>query len=86
MESYSDEYLAQYFLRILWKLLRSLGYGKLLLFNRILSLLQGTTYLWNIWMVMYEKSTTNHICRTQQVIDAAAPRMSFEAGIRDAAR
>jgi hypothetical protein len=35
---------------------------------------------------MYEKSTTNHICRTQQVIDAAAPRMSFEAGIRDAAR
>jgi hypothetical protein len=35
---------------------------------------------------MYEKLTTNRIYRTHQVIEAAALRMLFEAGIHDATR
>jgi hypothetical protein len=37
-------------------------------------------------VVIYEKSTTDRICHTHQVIEAAAPRMSFNAGIVDAAQ
>jgi hypothetical protein len=35
---------------------------------------------------MYEKSTTDRIHHTCQVIETVAPGMSFEAGICDAAR
>jgi hypothetical protein len=63
-----------------------LGYGVSPLFIGTLSFLQGTTYLWNVRVVMYEKLTTNRIYRTHQVIEAAALRMSFEAGIHDATR
>jgi hypothetical protein len=84
-ELYSDRQLAVYFLRTLWKLLRSLGYGEPPLFIGTPSLLQGTTYLWNIWVMMYEKLFTYHICRTRQVMEATAPRMLYEASIQDAA-
>jgi hypothetical protein len=63
-----------------------LGYGVSPLFIGTLSFLQGTTYLWNVRVVMYEKLTTNRIYRTHQVIEAAALRMLFEAGIHDATR
>jgi hypothetical protein len=84
-ESHSDGQLARYFPKTMWKLLRSVGYGELLIFVRTPRLLQGTTYLWNVWVVMYEKLTTDRICCIHQVIKSAASRMSFEAGIRDAA-
>jgi hypothetical protein len=85
-ELYNDGHLAGYFLRTLRKLLRSRGYGELPFFIGTPSLLQGTTYFWNIRVVMYEKSTTDRIRCTHQVIEATAPRMSFKAGLRDAAR
>jgi hypothetical protein len=58
---------------------------------------QATTLHWNtelaarnhvpleLWVVLYEKSTTNHICCTHQVLEVAALRSTFKAGIRDAA-
>jgi hypothetical protein len=35
-------------------------------------------------VVLYEKSTTDHILRTRKVHGAVAPRLTFEAGMRDA--
>jgi hypothetical protein len=37
-------------------------------------------------VVIYEKSTTDHVCRIRQVIEAAALRWTFEGGIWDAAQ
>jgi hypothetical protein len=37
-------------------------------------------------VVVYERSTTDHIWRIRQVVEALAPRWTFEAGIREAAR
>jgi hypothetical protein len=74
-ESHSDGQLAGYFPRTLWKLLRSLRYGEPPLFVRMPTLVQGTTYLWNIQVVMYEKLTMDRIYSTHQVIKAAALRM-----------
>jgi hypothetical protein len=36
-------------------------------------------------VVLYERSTTDRVRRIRQVIEAAAPRWTFEGGIRDAA-
>jgi hypothetical protein len=34
---------------------------------------------------MYERPTTDHIRRVRQVVEAPAPRWTFEAGMREAA-
>jgi hypothetical protein len=39
-----------------------------------------------MWVVIYERSTTDHVHLIRQVIDAASPRWTFEGGICDAAR
>jgi hypothetical protein len=84
-ESHSDGQLAGYFPRTMWTLLSSLGFGESPLFIRILRLLQGNTYLWHVRVVIYERSTTDHVYCILQVVEASAPRWTFEGGMRDAA-
>jgi hypothetical protein len=64
----------------------SLGYGKPPLFIRTPRLLRRNTYLWHVWVVIYEKSTTDHLRSIHQVIEAATLRWMFEEGIWDAAQ
>jgi hypothetical protein len=85
-ETHNDGQLTGYFPSSLWLLLQSLGYGKPSLFIRTLRLLRRNTYLWHVQVVLYQTLTTDRICRIRQVIEAAAPRWTFEGGIRDAAR
>jgi hypothetical protein len=48
-------------------------------------LLRGNSYLWCVRVVIYERPTADHICLIRQVIEALAPRWTFEAGMREAA-
>jgi hypothetical protein len=66
-------------------LLQSLGYGKPLLFIGTPRLQQGTTYLWDVQVVLYERSTTDRIHCIRNVIEADAQRWTFEGVICDAA-
>jgi hypothetical protein len=50
-----------------------------------LRLLHGNSYLWHVHVVIYERPTTDRIRRICQVVEAPAPRWTFEAGMRDAA-
>jgi hypothetical protein len=84
-ESHSDGQLAGYFSRTLRTLLRSLGYGEPSHFIGTPRLLRGNTYLWHVQVVIYEKSTTDHVHRIHQVIEASTLRWTFEGGMRDAA-
>jgi hypothetical protein len=34
----------------------------------------------------YKRPTTDHICRIREVVEAPAPRWTFEVGMREAAR
>jgi hypothetical protein len=45
----------------------------------------GTTYLWDVLVVLYETSMIDRIHCILQVIEAAAPRWMFEGGICDIA-
>jgi hypothetical protein len=85
-ESHSNGQLAGYFPRTLRTLLQSLGYGEPPLFIGTSWLLRGTTYLWHVHVVLYERSTIDRVRRIRRVIEAAAPRWTFEGGIRNAAR
>jgi hypothetical protein len=58
-ESESDGLHASYFLRTL---LRSLGYYEAPLYIGLLTLFHGSTYVWNVHVVPYEKATTDCIC------------------------
>jgi hypothetical protein len=86
MESHSNGQHAGYFLRTLQTLFSSLGYGEPPLFIGTLRLLRGNSYLWHVHVVIYKKSTTDHIRRIRQVIHASALRWAFEGGMMDAAR
>jgi hypothetical protein len=66
-------------------LLRSPGYDEAPLYIGTLTLFYGSTYIWNVRVVLYEKATTDCICHTHQVHEAATPRAKFEADIWDAA-
>jgi hypothetical protein len=46
----------------------------------------GNTYLWHVLVIIYERPTTDHICRTHQVVEASTPRLMFEGGMREATR
>jgi hypothetical protein len=85
-ESHSDGQEAGYFLRTLWTVLLALGSSEPPLFIGILRLLHGNSYLWHVRVVIYERSTTDRIRRIRQVVEALAPRWTFEAGMREAAR
>jgi hypothetical protein len=49
-------------------------------------LLRGNSYLWHVRVVIYERSMTDRIRLIRQVVEAPAPRWTFEAGMREAAR
>jgi hypothetical protein len=49
-------------------------------------LLCGNSYLWRVCVVIYERPTTDRIHRIRQAVEAPAPRWTFEAGMREAAR
>jgi hypothetical protein len=84
-ESHSDGQEAGYFPRTLRTVLLALGYSEPPLFIGIPRLLHGNSYLWHMCVVIYERSTTDRIWRIHQVVEAPAPRWTFEAGMREVA-
>jgi hypothetical protein len=85
-ESQCDGQEAGYFLRTLRTVLLALGSSKPPLFIRVPRLLCGNSYLWRVRVVIYERPTTDRIRCICQVVEAPAPRWTFEAGMREAAR
>jgi hypothetical protein len=85
MESHSDSQNAGYFPRTLRIVLLVLGSSVPPLFIRTPRLLRENSYLWCIHVMIYERPTTNRIRRIHQVVEAPAPRWTFEAGMREAA-
>jgi hypothetical protein len=85
-ESHGDGQEAGYFLRTLRTVLLTLGSSEPPLFIGVPRLLHGNSYLSHVHVVIYERSTTDCIRRIRQVVKAPAPRWTFEAGMREAAR
>jgi hypothetical protein len=85
-ESHSDAQDAGYFLRTLRTVLLALGSSEPPLFIGTQRLLRGNSYLWRVRVVIYERPTTDRIHRIHQVVEAPAPRWTFKAGMREAAR
>jgi hypothetical protein len=84
-ESHSDGQDAGYFSRTLRTVLLALGSSEPSLFIGTLRLLRGNSYLWHVRVVIYERPTTNRIHHIRQVVEAPAPRWTFEASMREAA-
>jgi hypothetical protein len=84
-ESHSDSQNVGYFSRTLRIVLLELGSSEPPLFIRTLRLLRGNSYLWCVHVVIYERPTTVHIRHIRQVVEAPAPRWTFEAGMREVA-
>jgi hypothetical protein len=70
-------------LKTLRTVLLALGSSEPPLFPR---LLRGNSYLWRVHVVIYERPTTDRVWRIRHVVEAPAPRWTFEAGMREAAR
>jgi hypothetical protein len=85
-ESHSDGQDAAYFPRTLRTVLLALGSSEPPLFIGTPRLLRGNLYLWRVHVVFYERPMTDHIRCICQVVEAPAPRWTFEAGMREAAR
>jgi hypothetical protein len=85
-ESHSNGQNVGYFPRTLWIVLLALGSSESPLFIRTPRLLCGNSYLWHVRVVIYERPTTDHICRTRQVVEAPTLRWTFEASMREVAR
>jgi hypothetical protein len=85
-ESHSDGQDAGYFPRTLWTMLLALGSSEPPLFIGTPRLLRGNSYRWRVRVVIYKSPTTDRIYRIRQVVEAPAPRWSFEAGMSEAAR
>jgi hypothetical protein len=66
--------------------LLALGSSESPLFIETLRLLRGNSYLWRVRVAIYERPTTDCICRIRQVIEAPTSRWTFEAGMREAAQ
>jgi hypothetical protein len=66
--------------------LLALGYIEPPLFVGVPRLLRGNSYLWRVWVIIYERPTTDHIRRIRHVVEAATPKWTFEGGMREAAR
>jgi hypothetical protein len=86
MENHSDGQEAGYFPRTLRTVLLALGSSEPPLFIGIPRMLRGNSYIWHVRVVIYERSMTDRIQRIRQVVEAPAPRWTFEAGMREAAR
>jgi hypothetical protein len=63
MESQSDGQNVGYFPRTVRTVLLALGSSEPPLFIGTPRLLRGNTYLWRVCVVIYERPTTDHICR-----------------------
>jgi hypothetical protein len=77
---------AGYFPRTLQTVLLALGYSEPPLFVGVPRLLRGNSYLWRVWMIIYERPTTNHIQCIRHVVLATTPKWTFKGGMREAAR
>jgi hypothetical protein len=86
MESHSDGQDAGYFSRILQTVFLALDSSEPPLFIGTPRQLRGNSYLWHVHVVIYERPTTDCICRIRQVVEAPMLRWTFEAGMREAAR
>jgi hypothetical protein len=85
-ESHSDGQNAGYFSRTLRTVLLTLGYSEPPLFVGVLRLLRRNSYLWHVWVIIYERPTTDRIRRIRRVVEATTPRWTFERGMREATR
>jgi hypothetical protein len=85
MESHSDSQNAGYFLRTLRTVLLALGYSEPPLFVGVPRLLRRNSYLWHVWVIIYERPMTDPIRRIRHVIEATTPRWTFEGVMREAA-
>jgi hypothetical protein len=74
MESHSDGQRAGYFPMTLGTLFLALGYSEPPLFIGVPRLRHGNSYLWRVRVIIYEKPTTDHICRICHVVEASTPR------------
>jgi hypothetical protein len=83
-ESHSTGQDAGFFLRTLRTVLLALGSSEPSLFIGTSRLLRGNSYLWRVRVVIYKRPMTDHIRRIRQVVEAPAPRWTFEAGMREA--
>jgi hypothetical protein len=83
-KSHSDSQNAGYFPRTLRTVLLALGSSKPPLFIGTPRLLCGNLYLWHVCAVIYERPMTDRICCIRQVVEAPAPRWTFEVGMREA--
>jgi hypothetical protein len=86
MESHSDGQNAGYFPRTLRTVLLALGYSEPPLFIGVLRLLCGNSYLWRVWVIIYERPTTDRIRRIHRMVEATTPSWTFEGGRREVAR
>jgi hypothetical protein len=85
-ESHSDGQNAGYFPWTLRTVLLALGSSEPPLFIETPRLLHGNSYLWRVYVVIYERPTTDCIHHIHQVVEAPTLRWTFEAGMREAAR
>jgi hypothetical protein len=85
-ESHSDGQNAGYFPRTLRTVLLALGYSEPPLFIGVPRLLHGNSYLCHVHVIIYERPTTNLICRNVHVVEATTPRWTFKGGMREAAQ
>jgi hypothetical protein len=67
-------------------MLLALGYSEPPLFIGVPRLLHGNSYLWHVWVIIYERPTTDHIRRICHVVEATTPKWTFEGGLREVAR
>jgi hypothetical protein len=85
-ESHSDGQRAGYFRRTLQTLLLALGYSEPQLFVNVPRLLHRNSYFWHVYVIMYERPTTDHIGCIHHVVEATTLRWMFEGGMREAMR
>jgi hypothetical protein len=67
-------------------MLLALGYSEPPLFVGVPRLLRGNSYLWRVWVIIYERPMTDRIRRIRRVVEATTPRWTFEGGMGEAAR
>jgi hypothetical protein len=85
-ESHCDGQNVGYFQRTLRTVLLALGYNEPPLLVDVPRLLHGNSYLWHVWVIIYERTITDHIHRIRHVVEATTPRWTFEGGMREAAQ
>jgi hypothetical protein len=85
-ESHGDGQNDGYFPRTLRTVLLALGYSEPSLFISVPKLHRRNSYLWSVRVIIYERSTTDHICRIHHMVEATTPRWTFEGGMREVAR